>query len=176
MMGEIAPAWGGTAGRLPTGIGTSNDLGTEYASIDVDVKKQELLDGGVAQEQRRWRFNALTNYTFRGGKLNNVRIGAAYRWQDKAAIGFPVILSPDGVNGILDVKHPYYGEAESNVDAWIGYSRKLGEKIKWNVQLNVKNIGVGNRLIAVSTQPDGTIDTPRIATPQTWLLTTSFEF
>jgi hypothetical protein len=176
MMNEIAPVWGGTAARLPLGIGTNNDLGTDYASINVDVLKQELLDGGVAPEQRRWRFNAVTNYTFKGGKLNNVRIGGAYRWQDKAAIGFPVILAPDGVSGILDVKHPYYGKTESNFDAWIGYSRKLGEKIRWNVQLNVKNIGIGNRLIAVSTQPDGTIDTPRIATPQTWMLTMGFEF
>jgi outer membrane receptor protein involved in Fe transport len=176
MMDEIATVWGGSAGRLPLGIGTTNDLGTDYASINVDVRKQELLDGGPAPELRRWRFNAVTNYTFKGGLFNNVRLGGAYRWQDKAAIGFPVILSPDGISGILDVKHPYYGETENNVDAWIGYSRKLGEKIKWNVQLNVKNIGIGNRLIPVSTQPDGTIDTPRIATPQTWSLTTSFEF
>jgi hypothetical protein len=176
MMTAITPVWGGTAGRLPLGIGTNNDLGTDFASIDVDVRKQELLDGGPATEQRRWRFNAVTNYTFKGGMFNNVRIGGAYRWQDKAAIGFPVILAPDGVSGILDVKHPYYGEAENNVDAWIGYSRKLGEKIRWSVQLNVKNVGTRNRLIAVSTQPDGTIDTPRIATPQTWMLTTSFEF
>lgn len=176
MMDELAPVWGGTAGRLPLNIGTTNDLGTDFASINVDVKKQELLDGGVTPEQRRWRFNAITNYTFKGGPLDNVRIGGAYRWQDKAAIGFPVIVGPDGVNGILDVMNPYLGEEESNFDAWIGYSRRFGEKLRWNVQLNVKNIGIGDNLIAVSTQPDGTIDTPRIATAQTWTLTNTFEF
>jgi hypothetical protein len=176
MINAIAPVWGGTAGRLPLGIGTSNDLGTDFASIDVDVQKQELLDGGVTPEQRRWRFNAVTNYTFKGGRLDGVRIGAAYRWQDKAAIGFPVILSPDGVNGIVDVRNPYYGEAETNIDGWIGYSRKLNKNIRWNIQLNVRNIGVGNRLIPVSAQPDGTIDTGRISTPQSWTLTNTFEF
>jgi outer membrane receptor protein involved in Fe transport len=177
MVNDIKSVWGGTASRLPLGIGTTNDLGTDYASIDVDVQKQELLDGGPTPEQRRWRFNAITNYTFKGGMLDSVRIGGAYRWQDKAAIGFPVILSPDGVNGILDVMNPYYGEAETNVDAWIGYSRKLrGEKIRWNIQLNVKNVGIGDRLIAVSTQPDGTVDTPRIATAQIWSVTNTFEF
>jgi hypothetical protein len=85
-------------------------------------------------------------------------------------------VAPDGVSGIVDVRNPYYGEAEKNVDLWVGYRRKLSEKITWNVQVNVKNVGVGNRLIPVSAQPDGTIDTPRIATPQTWSLTTSFEF
>ena len=59
---------------------------------------------------------------------------------------------------------------------WIGYSRKLNEKIRWSAQLNVRNIGVGNRLIPVSAQPDGTYDSMRIAEPQTWQLTTSFEF
>jgi len=177
LMNEIAPAWGGTSARLPLGIGTTNDLGTDFASIDVDVQKQELLDGGVTPEQRRWRFNAVTNYTFKGGKLNNVRIGGAYRWQDKAAIGFPIKLGPDGINGIVDVMNPYYGEAESNVDLWLGYSRRLrGEKIRWNIQVNVKNVGIGDRLIAVSTQPDGTVDTPRIATAQIWSVTNTFEF
>ncbi|MDI1248440.1 MAG: TonB-dependent receptor plug domain-containing protein [Lacunisphaera sp.] len=177
MMDALAPVWGGTAARLPLGMGTTNDLGTDYSSIDVDVQKQELLDGGVTPELRRWRFNAVTNYTFKGGKLNGVRIGAAYRWQDKAAIGFPIKVGPDGINGIVDVMNPYYGEAETNVDAWIGYSRLLTKKkIKWNVQLNVKNIGTGDRLIPVSTQPDGTIDTGRIATAQIWSLTNSFEF
>jgi hypothetical protein len=176
MMNEIAPVWGGTAANLPLGIGTTNDLGTDYRSINVDVRKQELLDGGPAPELRRWRFNAVTNYTFKSGKLNNLRIGGAYRWQDKSAIGFPVVVGPDGTTGILDVKNPYYGDTESNVDLWIGYSRKFSEKIRWSIQLNVKNVAIGNRLIAVSAQPDGTIDTPRIATPQLWVLTNTFEF
>ncbi|MEO6245292.1 MAG: hypothetical protein ABIQ12_07630 [Opitutaceae bacterium] len=84
-------------------------------------------------------------------------------------------ILPDG-SGVYDVKRPFYGPTESNVDGWIGYSRKLNEKIRWSAQLNVRNIGVGNRLIPVSAQPDGTYDSMRIAEPQTWQLTTSFEF
>lgn len=177
MMDELKSVWGGTAARLPLGINTTNDLGTDYNGINVNVLKQQLLDGGPAPEQRRWRFNAVTNYTFKGGKLDNVRIGGAYRWQDKAAIGFPVILGPDGVTGIIDVKNPYLGDAESNVDLWVGYRRKVfGDRISWNVQLNVKNVGRGNQLIPVSTQPDGTLASARISSPQTWTLTNTFEF
>jgi hypothetical protein len=87
--------------------------------------------------------------------LKGWRFGGAYRWQDNAAIGYPVKVFPDG-SGVYDVKNPFYGPTESNVDAWIGYSRKLTEKIRWSAQLNVRNIGVGNRLIPVSAQPDGT--------------------
>jgi hypothetical protein len=74
------------------------------------------------------------------------------------------------------VKNPYYGKAESNVDAWIGYKRKLNKNIMWNMQLNVKNIGKGNHLIPVSTQPNGLVDAYRIGTPMTWSLSNSLEF
>ena len=176
MMDELKAVWGGTAGRLPLGINTNNDLGSDYNAINVNVLKQQLLDGGPAPEQRRWRFNTVTNYTFKGGRLANVRIGGAYRWQDKAAIGFPVIVGPGGT-GIIDVKHPYLGKAESNVDLWVGYRRKVfSDRVAWNVQLNLKNVGRGNQLIPVSTQPDGSIASVRISTPQTWTLTNTFEF
>jgi hypothetical protein len=176
MMDAIEPVWNGTAARLPLGIGTTNDLGTDYANIDISVKLQELLDGGQSPEQRKWRFNAVTNYTFKDGFLKNVRVGGAYRWQDKAAIGFATVIGPDGVNAVPDVDNPYYGPTEDNIDLWVGYSRKLGDNLRWNVQLNVKNVGKGNYLIPVSTQPNGVVDTPRIAAAQGWTLTNTFEF
>jgi hypothetical protein len=75
------------------------------------------------------------------------------------------------------VKNPYLGEAESNVDLWVGYRRKVfGDRVYWNVQLNVKNVGRGNQLIAVSAQPDGSIASARISAPQLWTLTNTFEF
>jgi outer membrane receptor for ferric coprogen and ferric-rhodotorulic acid len=176
MMDELQPVWAGTAGPLPLALTGTGDLGGDWTSINIDVRKNELLDGGPSPEQRRWRANLVTNYTFKGGKLDGVRIGGAYRWQDKSAIGYPIIVGPDGINGIIDVRNPYYGEAEKNIDLWVGYKRKLGKNILWNVQLNVKNVGEGDRLIAVSAQPNGMVDTPRIAQAQTWSLLNSFEF
>jgi hypothetical protein len=177
MLNAIQPVWAGTAGALPLALTGVGNLGGDWTSIDIDVQKQELLDGGPSPEQRRWRFNAVTNYTFKGGKLDNVRIGGAYRWQDKVAIGYPIILGPDRVNGIIDVQHPYYGPAETNVDLFVGYKRKIyKDKVMWNVQLNVRNVGKRDYLIPVSAQPDGTIDTPRIGQAQSWTLTNTFEF
>lgn len=75
---------------------------------------------------------------------------------------------------ISDVLHPYFGASERDLDAWIGYGRKRGETIRWNVPLSVKNIGEANRLMAASTLRGGTIDSPRIATAQTRMLTTGF--
>ena len=93
----------------------------------------------------------------------------------KVAIGFPVIVDPIA-GAIPDVKHPYYGPTEINYDGWIGYSRKLWTKYNWTVQLNVKNLGVGDKLIAVNAQPDGTLNSYRIAESQKWTLTSTVSF
>ena len=176
LVAQLNPVWGGTAGSLPLGLGSGTTLRDDWGTTVNEVLKVALLDGAPRPELRKWRFNAVSNYSFRGGMLNGVRLGGAHRWQNKSALGFPVRILADG-SAIADVSKPYFGAAETNVDAWIGYSRKLWkDKVRWSVQVNVRNIGKGNRLVSVSVQPDGTPDSPRIVTPQSWSLTNSFEF
>lgn len=175
MLSVLAPIWAGTAGTLPDSATSGNTLGQAFAQVKADVDKAVLLDGSPSPELRKWRFNTVTNYSFTEGRFKGWRVGGALRWQDKAAIGYPVRILPDG-SGVFDVTRPYFGSTETNVDGWIGYSRKLTEKVRWSAQLNVRNIGVGNKLIPVNAQPDGTYNTMRIAEPQTWLFTNSFEF
>lgn len=175
MLSVLNPVWGGTAAALPDSATSGNTLGQAFAVVKADVDKAVLLDGSPSPELRRWRFNVVNNYSFTEGRLKGWRVGGALRWQDRSAIGYPVRILPDG-SGVFDVTKPYFGPGETNVDGWIGYSHRLTKKIQWSAQLNVRNIGVGNRLIPVNAQPDGTYNTMRIAEPQTWLLTNSFEF
>jgi outer membrane receptor protein involved in Fe transport len=175
MLAVLQPVWGGSAGSLPESATSGTTLGQILAQVKADVDKAVLLDGAPSPELRRWRFNAVSNYSFTEGLLKGWRLGGALRWQDRAAIGYPVRILPDG-SGVSDVTRPFFGPKETNIDGWIGYSRKLTEKIRWSAQLNVRNIGVGNRLIPVNAQPNGSYNTMRIAEPQTWLLTNSFEF
>jgi outer membrane receptor protein involved in Fe transport len=175
MLAVLNPIWGGTAAALPDSATSGNTLGQAFAVVKADVDKAVLLDGSPSPELRRWRFNVINNYSFNEGALKGWRLGGALRWQDRSAIGYPVRVLPDG-SGVFDVTKPYFGPGETNVDGWIGYSRKLTKKIMWSAQLNVRNLGVGNRLIPVNAQPDGTYNTMRIAEPQTWLLTNKFEF
>ena len=172
----LDPVWGGTAAALPDGATATTNLGQTWATVKANAEKAIALDGAPSPELRRWRCNVVSNYSFRQGALKGWRAGGAYRWQDKSSIGYPVRAFSDG-SLIYDVKKPYYGPTENNLDGWIGYGRRVfGDRIQWSVQLNVRNIGVGNRFIPVSAQPDGTYDTMRIAEPQTWLLTNTFEF
>lgn len=176
IVNTMIPLIAGPAGQL-----RQEDSGALFGNVMrqgvvVPMLQVTTQDGSPTNELRRWRWNMVTNYRFTEGRVRGFSVGAAARWQDKVAIGFPVIVDP--VAGpIPDVKNPYYGPTEINYDAWIGYGRKFrNNKIAWNVQLNVKNLGVGDELIPVNTQPDGSINSWRIAEPMKWTLSNTFTF
>ena len=140
------------------------------------LKQQENAD---APEIRKWRYTAVTNYTFREGFLKGFGVGASYRWLDKVVIGYPVVI-PDPARPAVaefDLSKPYYGPSEDALDVWLSYQRKLTDKIDWKIQLNVYNVGKGDDLIPISIQPDGqTWAGARIAPAQEWMLTNTFMF
>jgi hypothetical protein len=134
-----------------------------------------LQEGAPSNELRKWRWNFITNYSFSEGRLKGMGIGGATRIQDKNVIGYPYFNHPE-LGPAPDVFHPYYGESRQNFDAWVSYGRRLGQRISWKIQLNVRNIGVHNELIPIGAQPDGSIHSYTIAEPQRWTLTNSFSF
>ena len=167
--------WEGPAGDLEReGAGGATLRDYARANIIVPYETFKNQSGGPAQEVRKWRWNAITNYTFSTGLLKGFSVGGGIRWQDKVAIGFPVHL----VNGIaqFDVKSPYYGPTETNIDVWLGYEHRLSKRIGWRAQLNVKNLNIGDKLIPVYAQPDGTIGGARLAESRLFYLTNTFTF
>lgn len=134
-----------------------------------------LQEGSPSAELRKWRWNLVTNYSFTSGFLKGVGLGGATRIQDKGVIGYPYYNHPT-MGPAPDIANAYYARGEHNFDAWISYGRRFGKKINWKGQLNVKNIGVGNELIAIGAQPDGSIHSWRIPEPQRWTLTNTFTF
>ncbi len=137
--------------------------------------------GARSAEQRQWRANLVTSYTFTqgsllGAELKGWSVGTGVRWQDKVAIGYPYSRNADQ-SVSLDIAHPYYGPADLNVDAWIGYSRKLLQnRINWKVRLNATNLVGDTSPIPVTTQPWGATAFARIAPERRWYLTNTFEF
>jgi outer membrane receptor protein involved in Fe transport len=138
-------------------------------------------EGSASAEQRKWRANLITNYTFGhdgflGDRLKGWSVGAAVRWQDKLGIGYPTTRNPDGsVN--LDLAHPFYAPAETNVDAWIGYERAIWKnRIRWKVQLNARNLIADESVIPIGVQPWGAPSTVRLPPEKRWYLTNTFTF
>jgi outer membrane receptor protein involved in Fe transport len=141
----------------------------------------KLQEGTYAPELRKWRFNVVTNYNFTEGRLKGFNVGAGYRWQDKIAIGYPVAAT--GTSGVFsyDINNPIMGPREDAIDFWIGYEKKLTEKINWRIQFNIRNLGDGNKVIPLTIQPTTdptkyTVAAWRIAPGQTWEITNTFKF
>ena len=148
-----------------------------------------IADGGAVHELRKWRANAVANYDFAAAsRLRGWGVGGAVRWQDQAAIGSPVALfGPDlkpatnpndpGNIRVQDVRNPLFGPSETNCDAWVSYKRKIwSDRVSLKVQLNVRNLTVGNELKPIAANPDGSIAVWQIEEPRRYTLSATFGF
>jgi hypothetical protein len=155
-----------------------NELRQDWAGWRGQYTLLTLTQGADVPELRKWNYNILTNYSFDHGMLKGFGVGAAYRWQDKVVIGYPVIPDPkDPKLASFDLTKPYYGPSENYIDLWVSYERKITKKINWTIQLNVYNVGKKDSLIPISVEPDGkTWAAARIAPTEQWELTNTFSF
>jgi hypothetical protein len=139
-------------------------------------------EGTRSDELRKWNYRLVTNYTFDegqfGGKLKGFGVGGAMRWSDKPLIGYGGTLISIGGGQIAasDVNQPIFGKQETSFDLWFSYKRKLTKRIDWKAQLNIRNVGIGNELLPVQANPDGTVQVWRIRDPQRITLTNTFTF
>lgn len=140
------------------------------------LRSVRAQDGTVRQELREWRVNLVANYEFANGtRLEGWNVGGAFRWQSKQAVGYPYV---DGAGGrISDLENPYFGPAEENLDAWVGYERSiLEQRVKWRLQLNVRNLLNNDDLVPLRAQPTGAYAVYRIPEGIRWELTSRFTF
>ena len=167
----------GNVTSLDAGAGEGTLGAYVFSDIDVPLRTTLAAEGVSSPEIRKYRANLVTNYTFdREGFLKGFGVGTGVRWQDKVGIGYPTSYTTDG-SVFIDRAHPYYGPAETNVDVFASYTRKVfRNKIDWKIQLNVRNaIGDGD-LIPITVQPDGKPASVRLPPDRRWYLTNTFSF
>ncbi|MDP0500101.1 MAG: TonB-dependent receptor plug domain-containing protein [Verrucomicrobiota bacterium JB022] len=136
-------------------------------------------DGAVSQEQRKWRVNFTTGYTFDKDSLfKGVGIGGSIRWQDKAAVGYPINLveSEGDILQVPDLDNPFYASSQWNGDVFIRYERKIWGDVRWTVQLNARNLVGSNDITPEVINPDGSWAVVRAPVERTFFLTNSFAF
>jgi hypothetical protein len=104
------------------------------------------------------------------------------RWEDKSSIGFfgaPPSTLPGSFRGVvleLDPNRPIYDKARFYFDLSAGYRfRFFNDKVRTNVQLNVRNAFEDGRLQPVAANPDGSIYAYRIIEPRRFILSASFD-
>ncbi len=131
-------------------------------------------------QQREWRFNFVTNYTFTEDflpVLNGLNVGGAIRWQDSPIIGFAEGPPTATGNPTLDAGSPIGGDSDTTFDFWTGYRTTIWDgRINWNIQLNIQNVFDDDDFIPIRANPDGSIATYRIAQPTNYFITSSFRF
>jgi len=135
-------------------------------------------EGKPNAEQREWRFNVVTNYSFREGMLKGWSIGGAARWQDEYAGGYPTIEDPNSVLILPDTDNPWLVESDLAIDLSFGYRAKIFDNVNWRMQINLKNVDNWDNADLEFTryQPDGTPARARFSAPRTVFLTNTFTF
>lgn len=140
------------------------------------VRSAAALDNIVSNEQREWRFTGVANYDFQDGRFKGFSVGGAIRWEDEAATGYVFELEPETGVPVPDVTQPFFDDSLVGGDLWVGYKKRLADKIDWSVQLNIRNAFGNDDDIPVKTNPDGEVAVVRIPNPRTIYLTNSFRF
>lgn len=141
------------------------------------IRAAVARDNTVSNEQRKWRVTAVTNYSFSRGPIKGLGLGAAARWEDKAATGYVYYLDPDSGVPIPDVGKPYFDDGLFTGDCWVSYRRKIwNDKVDWRVQLNVRNAFGDMHDIPVKTNPDGQVAVIRSPNPRVVTLSNTFRF
>jgi hypothetical protein len=174
------------AGQL---LGTASGVGAaslqSFVSgnvVNLGVMSTFAQEGTRTDELRKWSVRGVANYSFSnevfGGKLKGFGIGGAMRRSDALLLGYAGTMVNPGVAtlAVSDVSRPYFGAAEADWDGWVSYSRMIRRGVRWKVQLNVRNIGIGNELRPLTAWPDGTVVQWTIKEPQHWTLTSTFSF
>ena len=164
--------------RFNSDYSAANELRQDWNPWRGQYTLLKLQEKTAASELRKWRYNIVSNYSFRTGMLKGAGVGASYRWQDKVVIGYPVIPDPKNPSlASFNLSQPYYGPSEDACDLWLSYERKISEKINWKIQFNVRNAFGKEKVIPISVEPDGkTWASVRIAPNQEWFVSNTFSF
>ncbi|HVZ64655.1 MAG TPA: TonB-dependent receptor plug domain-containing protein [Lacunisphaera sp.] len=190
-LSEMTAFMNGPGGQVREWYNGGPTLGSQWNSSIVApyaVLVNEL--GHEAPEVAPWRFNGVSTYKFDKGMLKGAFFGGAVRIEAGRIIGYK--YDPKFVNSItsdpnyasvkaltlggLDVNQPFRGSNDTHVDAWVGYTRKIGQKLDWRIQLNIRDVGEKDRLTASRINPDGSIALARIQQGMGFQLTNSFDF
>jgi hypothetical protein len=138
------------------------------------------LEGQAAKGQRKYRWSILSNYKFEEGAMKGYSLGGSLRWEDAAVIGYYGRANP-GIPGatdltLADTTRPIYDSANTRVDLWLGYSRKLKGGKKLNLRFNIVDAFEDGGLQTVAVNYDGSSSAYRIIDPRQFIFSSSLEF
>lgn len=168
----------------PSSDGATTMIRDRVIGVISTLNQMKQSDGQRVEQGREWRANLVARYSFDEGPLKGSFVGGGYRWRSKGVIGYEATTIPNeydfpGVPQEIVVQAldaPIYGKDTHEVEAFIGYSGRLFEKVSWRVQLNVRNLFDDQEWVAQRANTSGTETLFNVPSPRTYVLTTSFTF
>ena len=142
-------------------------------------------DGQKVESGRDWRVNFLARYTVSEGVLRGAFVGTGYRFRSPQVLGylasmekneFPLPGSPSEV--LVPARDsPLKGEVSKEAELFCGYSRRLGKRINWRVQLNIRNL-LDNQdpMTQRANISTGLVTVYAVPEPRSFILTNTFSF
>ncbi len=123
-------------------------IATRYLTLIQVLNQMSEADGQKVENGRDWRVNLVTRYAFSEGALRGAFVGTGYRWRSPQVIGyrsqrvtnaFPLPGAPSEVL-VPSRDAPIDGKVLSETELFFGYTRKLGRRVNWRIQLNIRNV------------------------------------
>lgn len=181
---ERAPVWAANAG-LTGPNNTNTTIGTRYLTIIQTLNQMKQADGQRVENGRDWRVNLVTRYAFNEGRLRGGFVGAGYRFRSPQVLGYRAALVPNEfplpgspAEVLAPARNaPIEGDVLSETDLFLGYSRKLGRRVTWRLQLNVRNIlDDQDPLEQRANIAEGFTTVYAVPEPRSFILTNTFSF
>lgn len=136
-------------------------------------------NGSAAQNEREWRGNLLSNYTFRDGLLRGWTAGGGVRYRSRGIIGYPLakVTTPTGATTTVpDIGNPFHSAEQITFDALLRYQFKPSRKTTCEIQLNVRNVFDANKVVAAAAYTTGAVSRYFSSAPRTAILETTVGF
>jgi len=144
---ERAPIW--AANSTLTGPNNTNTtIASRYLAIVQTLNQMKQADGQKVENGRNWRVNFVSRYAFSEGTLRGTFVGAGYRFRSPQNLGYLASLVPNEfpltgapAQVLVPARNaPLKGDIVSETELFLGYSRRLGQRVNWRVQLNIRNL------------------------------------
>ena len=129
-------------------------------------------DGTLSQRMSEYSAAAVTNYSFRGGRLKGFSVGGTARFSSEPY----VIALLDATTGAFTGRY-VMGPDRTLIGVNLGYSRKLGRRVICDLRLSISNCFNQDGFEPIGADAKtGVITGVRPLTPRNWSLSTAFRF
>ena len=149
-----------------------NNLAPAYTTVS-------NADGTRVNQNSGWRVNFTGRYEFTEGKLDGAHVGAHIRFREAPVIGyislptanpFPDFPSTPAEFTAPSLESPVEAPSRTDFDMFAGYNGKLGDRLKYTIRLNIRNVLDDTDKVPMRARADGTTAVYTFKPPRTFIL------